>query len=458
MANQYDLIVIGGGSGGVRAARLSAHYGARVALVEASRMGGTCVIRGCIPKKLFAYASRFPSLFEVAPSFGWTVSASFDWPTLRANKDGEIARLEAAYAAALVDAGVTIFSDRAELTGPQSVRLVTAGAEMTADRILIATGGHPIVPEIEGAGLAITSNEAFDLETLPESLLIVGGGYVAAEFASIFHGLGVKVTISYRREKILRGFDGDLRAGLSEAFAASGIDILINTQPLRLTRHAAGIAVVFEHGHTANYGAVMFATGRAPNTAGLGLDKVGVLGNARGAIEVDEWSQSSIQSIFAIGDVTDRLALTPVAIAEGAAFAETEYNGNPVAVDHRIVPTAIFCEPEVATVGLSQEDAVLHHDEVDVYLTRFRPMLNSMSGRPEKVMIKLVVERATGQVLGVHVLGRDAAEIVQLAAIPVTMGASKADFDRAFAVHPTTAEEMVTLREPSYRLVKGRRG
>ena len=395
MANQYDLIVVGGGSGGVRAARLSALYGARVALVEEFRMGGTCVIRGCIPKKLFAYASRFPRFFDVAPSYGWTVDASFNWGTLRANKDGEVARLEAAYEGVLVDAGVTIFKDRALLTGPESVALRTAGSELTADRILISTGGQPSIPDIEGRELGISSNEAFDLPELPKSILIVGGG--------------------------------------------------------------EGIEVAFAHGYAASFGAVLFATGRDPNTAGLGLDKVGVLMNARGAIEVDEWSRSSVGSIYAVGDVTDRVALTPVAIREGAAFAETAFSGNPTSVDHRIVPTAIFSDPEVATVGLSEEDAALHHDEIDVYVTRFRPMFTSMSGRPERIMMKLVVDHASGKVLGVHMLGRDAAEIVQMAAIPVSMGATKADFDRAIAIHPTSAEELVTLKKPSYRLAKGKR-
>ena len=457
MANQYDLIVVGGGSGGVRAARLSALYGARVALVEEFRMGGTCVIRGCIPKKLYAYSSRFPRFFDVAPSYGWTVSASFDWPTLRANKDGEIARLEAAYEGVLVDAGVTIFKDRAVLTGPESVVFRQAGNELTADRILIATGGQPSIPEIEGRELGISSNEAFDLPDLPKSMLIVGGGYVATEFASIFDGFGVKVTVAYRRERILRGFDMDLRLGITEALKGRGVDFLVNTEPTRLSKGGEGIVVSFAHGYSASYGAVLFATGRDPNTGGLGLDKVGVLMNARGAIEVDEWSRSSIGSIYAVGDVTDRVALTPVAIREGAAFAETTFSGNPTVVDHRVVPTAIFSDPEVATVGLSEEDASLHHDEIDVYVSRFRPMFTSMTGRPERVMMKLVVDHLTGKVLGVHMLGRDAAEIVQMAAIPVSMGATKADFDRAIAIHPTSAEELVTLKKPSYRLTKGKR-
>ncbi|HUV32955.1 MAG TPA: FAD-dependent oxidoreductase, partial [Devosiaceae bacterium] len=303
MAHQYDLIVIGGGSAGVRAARMSAQYGARVALVEESRMGGTCVIRGCVPKKLFAYASRFPALFDVAPSYGWSVEASFSWPTLLANKNAEIARLEASYESVLADAGVTALKDRAALSGPQTVKLETGGTELSSERILIATGGHPVRPGIEGAELAITSNEALELETLPSSILIVGGGYVAAEFASIFHGLGVKVTVSYRRDLILRGFDQDLREGISTAMTDSGVTILANSQPSALAQVAGGIQVSFEHGAPRTYGAVMFATGRVPNTAELGLDRVGVMRNARAAVEVDEWSQTSVQSVFAVGDV-----------------------------------------------------------------------------------------------------------------------------------------------------------
>jgi glutathione reductase (NADPH) len=457
LSTQYDLIVIGGGSGGVRAARLSSLYGARVALVEESRLGGTCVNRGCVPKKLFAFASRFDSLFEIAADYGWTVEASFDWPTLVANKDAEIARLEAAYESALLDAGVEVFRDHATLADRDTVGLRDAGTRLSAGRILIATGGHPVRPDIEGADLAITSDDAFGLAALPASILVVGGGYVAAEFASIFNGLGVKTSISYRRDRILRGFDNDLREGLSEAMRAAGIDILVNSQPRRLTRANEGIHVEFEHGPAATYGAVMFATGRAPNTRDLGLEAVGVVCNARAAVEVDEWSRSSVDSVFAVGDVTARSALTPVAIREGAAFAETEFNGVATAVDHRIIPTAIFSEPEVGSVGLSEEDAVMHHLEFEVYMARFRPMIATLSDRQERTMFKLIAQADSGRVLGVHVLGRDAAEIVQLAAIPVTMGATKADFDRTMAVHPTASEELVTLSKPAYRVVQGER-
>lgn len=457
LSTQYDLIVIGGGSGGVRAARLSSLYGARVALVEESRLGGTCVNRGCVPKKLFAYASRFDSMFEIAADFGWTVQASFDWPTLVANKDAEIARLEAAYESALLDAGVEIFRDRASFVDRNTVSLRDSGGRLSAGRILIATGGHPVVPEIEGADLAITSDDAFGLKALPESVLVVGGGYVAAEFASIFNGLGVKTSISYRRDMILRGFDHDLREGLSEAMRARGIDLHVNSQTRRLTKTPAGISVEFEHGASEVYGAVMFATGRAPNTRDLGLEAIGVVCNARAAVQVDELSRSSVDSVFAVGDVTDRSALTPVAIREGAAFAETEFNGVPTAVDHRIIPTAIFSEPEVASVGLSEQDALMHHLEFEVYIARFRPMIATLSDRQERSMYKLITQAESGRVLGVHVLGGDAAEIVQLAAIPVTMGATKADFDRAIAVHPTAAEELVTMSKPAYRVVQGER-
>lgn len=457
MTTQYDLIVIGGGSGGVRAARLSSLYGARVALVEESRLGGTCVNRGCVPKKLFAYASRFDSLFEIAADFGWTVQADFDWPTLVANKDAEIARLEAAYESALLDAGVEIFKDRATFADHNTVSLRDAGTRLNAGRILIATGGHPVLPDIEGADLAITSDDAFGLKALPESILVVGGGYVATEFASIFNGLGVKTSISYRRDRILRGFDHDLREGVSEAMHAAGIEILVNSQPRRLTKASGGIGVEFEHGPSETYGAVMVATGRAPNTGDLGLEAIGVVCNARAAVQVDEWSRSSVDSVFAVGDVTDRSALTPVAIREGAAFAETEFNGIPTAVDHRIIPTAIFSQPEVGSVGLSEEDAVMHHLEFEVYMARFRPMIATLSDREERTMFKLIAQAGSGRVLGVHVLGRDAGEIVQLAAIPVTMGATKADFDRTIAVHPTASEELVTMSKPAYRVVQGER-
>jgi len=449
MAYDYDLLVIGAGSGGVRAARMAATYGARVAVVEEYRVGGTCVIRGCVPKKLFVYASRFSDMFEVAGSFGWTVSATFDWPTLVANKDKEIARLEAAYVAAVETPGGTIIRDRAVLTGPHSVRLVNGGREVTARYILVATGGHPHVPEIPGRELGITSNEAFHLETLPHSILIEGGGYIAAEFATIFAGLGVATTIVYRGDRILRGFDEDLRIGLEAGLQERGIRLIYETTVRSLERHGGDVLVRFSDEVEAPFGAVLFATGRRANTAGLGLDAAGVALNPDGTIAVDKYSKTGVDSIYAVGDVTGRSALTPVAIREGWYVAETLFNANPQWVDHSLIGTAVFAEPEIAAIGLTEAEAATHGD-IDIYVTRFRPMINTLSTRSTRTMLKLVTAGEGGKVLGLHIVGPDAAELVQMAAIPIGMGATKADFDRAMAMHPTAAEELVTFKAPSY--------
>jgi len=449
VSEQYDLVVIGAGSGGVRAARMAATYGAKVAVVEEYRIGGTCVIRGCVPKKLFVYASRFSDMHEIAGSFGWTVNATFDWPTLVANKDKEIARLEAAYVAALEKPGVEIIRDRAVVTGPNSVKLLKDGRELSARHILVATGGHPHIPDIPGREFGITSNEAFHLEHLPHSILIEGGGYIALEFATIFAGLGVHTTVIYRGDCILRGFDEDLRRGLEAGLLDRGIKIIYQTTITALRKPDKDVVASFSDGVEAPFGAVMFATGRRANVKGLGLEELGVNFTPGGAIEVDKYSQTSVPSIYAVGDVTGRAQLTPVAIREGAAFAATVFDNNPTAVDHSLIGTAVFAEPEAATIGLTEAEAATHGD-IDVYIARFRPMIITLSTRTQRMILKLVTEANGGKVLGVHILGPDAAELVQMAAIPMSMGATKADFDRAMAMHPTAAEELVTMKSPSH--------
>ena len=449
MTDSYDLVVIGAGSGGVRAARMAATYGARVAIIEEFRVGGTCVIRGCVPKKLYVYASRFAGLFDVASSFGWQVDASFDWPTLVANKEKEITRLEHAYTSNLEKPGVEIIRDRGIVTGPNSVRLVNGDRELTTRYILVATGGHPHSPAIPGAELAISSNEAFDLPKLPRSILIEGGGYIAVEFATIFAGLGVDTTIIYRGDCVLRGFDEDMRRGLEAGLQDHGIKLIYQTTISMLTRDGDDIAATFSDGVTAPYEQVMFATGRIPNVRGLGLETAGVKLHANGAIAVDAYSQTSCPSIYAVGDVTGRAALTPVAIREGWYFAETVFNNNPQAVDHSLIPTAVFSEPEIGVVGLTEPEAATHGD-IDVYVARFRPMINTLSTKTERTVLKLITEANGGKVLGCHILGPSAAEMIQLVAIPMGMAATKADFDRAMALHPSTAEELVTFKAPSY--------
>ncbi|WP_127145710.1 glutathione-disulfide reductase [Pelagibacterium montanilacus] len=455
MEKTFDLVVIGGGSGGVRAARMAAGFGARVALVEEFRYGGTCVIRGCVPKKLLVFASRFADTFDIAPSFGWQVDARFDWPTLIANKDREIDRLEKIYGTLLEAAGVTAIKDRATITGPNTVRL-DSGDELHAEHILVATGGTPFTPAIEGAELGISSNEAFHLEQLPKSILIEGGGYIAVEFATIFAGLGSEVTLIYRRDKILRGFDMDVRDCVEDGLHQRGVRFRYGYHTAKLAKQDDGkVCVSFSNGEEAPFDAVMFATGRHPNTKGLGLENAGVECDQTGAIVVDEYSRSSCPSIHAVGDVTGRAALTPVAIREGAAFAQTVFHHTPTTVPYDLIPTAVFSEPEVGTVGLSEEDAASRYRSIDVYVARFRPMQNTLSDRPEKMMLKLITETASGRVLGCHIAGPGAGEMIQLVAIPMGMGATKADFDRTVAVHPTAAEELVTLKAPSYCIIDG---
>ncbi|MDH3667581.1 MAG: glutathione-disulfide reductase [Paracoccaceae bacterium] len=443
----YDLFVIGGGSGGVRAARMSAGYGAKVGLAEEYRYGGTCVIRGCVPKKLLVYASSFSEMFEDSRGYGWSeVRPTFDWSKMHGQKEAEITRLEGIYKANLERAGVEIFHTRATVTSPHSVKLAD-GAEFAAKHILIATGGTPFVPEIEGADLAITSNEIFDIDQLPERAMVVGGGYIASEFAGILNGMGVKVTQVYRRDPILRGFDEDIRTHVQDAMRGRGVEILTREDVDRIAGKPGALTVHLTSGSSRQVGLVLYATGRVPNTGGLGLEEAGVRLTGNGAVQVDDWSQSSIPSIYAVGDVTDRLALTPVAIREGAAFAETVFNATPTKPDHSMVATAVFTQPEIGTVGLT-EDQARAEGEIEVYRSAFRPMLNILAGRDEKMLMKLIADKETDRVRGVHIVGHGAGEMIQMAAIAVKMGATKADFDRTVAVHPTAAEELVTMKEP----------
>jgi glutathione reductase (NADPH) len=446
---EFDLFVIGAGSGGVRAARIAAGYGAKVAIAEEYRVGGTCVIRGCVPKKLLVYASRFPEAFEDAGGFGWQVPpATFDWPTLVAAKNKEIARLEQIYQSTLQRAGVAVIEERAEVAGPNSVRLVSSGRSVTAGKILVATGGTPSFGDkIPGLEHVISSNEAFDLEQLPKRIAIYGGGYIAVEFAGIFAGLGSEVTLVYRGDKILRGFDEDLRDHLTKASTKRGIRIVTERTFARIEKTEAGLIGHLDDGSTVAADQIMYAIGRAPNTAGLGLQDVGVELGWNGHVVVDESSRSSVDTIFAVGDVTDRMALTPVAIREGHAFADTEFGGKPWLVELAMVPTAVFSTPEIGTVGLPEHLAAERCGRLDVYKASFRPLKATLSGRDEKMLMKILVDGESDRVVGCHVLGEDAAEIVQMAAVAMRLGATKADFDRTIGLHPTSAEELVTMRE-----------
>lgn len=447
----YDLFVIGGGSGGVRAARLASQEGANVAVAEEYRYGGTCVIRGCVPKKLFVYASRFAGEFEDARGFGWDVEPTgFDWTQLVEAKDKEISRLSQIYLTNLEKAGVTAYQDRAVVTGPNEVKLVNEGRTISAKTILIAVGGTPFKPDIEGAELGITSNEAFDLKKLPSHVTVIGGGYIAVEFASIFNGLGSKTTLAYRGPAVLRGFDEDLRQGLTEAMVARGVDVRLNAAPKKIEKAGDSYVLYFEDGSSLETGLVMFATGRVPLTEGLGLETAEVKLGGNGKIEVDEYSQSSQPSIYAVGDVTDRVNLTPIAIREGAAFVETVFKDNPSKVDHSQIPTAVFSQPEIGTVGLSEDQALEQVSAIDVYKSQFNPMRNTISNRVERTLMKVIVDQASQKVLGVHILGPDAGEMTQALGIALKMGATKADFDATVALHPSAAEELVTMKEKSY--------
>ena len=448
VAFDYDLFVIGGGSGGVRAARIAAaDWRAKVGLAEESRMGGTCVIRGCVPKKLMVFASGYPEAVALAQAYGWDARiGGFDWPKFRDTLHSELARLEAGYRGTLKAAGVTVHDARAVLEDAHTVRLAD-GARFTAAHVLIATGGRPFVPDFPGAELAVTSNEMFDLEALPKRALIVGGGYIASEFACILHGLGVKVSQYYRGAQILRGFDDEARGHVATAMMARGIEICCGTDVMQLEKTAGGIQAVSTDGGSREFDLVMYATGRKPNSGGMGLKELGVEFGRAGQIVVDDYSQTGVPSLFAVGDVTDRINLTPVAIREGHAFADTVFGGRPTKADHVLVPSAVFTQPEMGSIGLSEE-AARESEPIEVYATAFRPMQSAFAGQPDRVMMKLIISQATRKVLGCHIVAAGAGEMIQLAAIAITMGATKEDFDRTVAVHPTMSEELVTMRKP----------
>ncbi|TNC48015.1 glutathione-disulfide reductase [Rubellimicrobium rubrum] len=465
MAFDYDLFVIGGGSGGVRAARMAAATGARVGLAEQSRMGGTCVIRGCVPKKLMVFASQFSDTHEVAARYGWTFGeGTFDWPSFRTHLHSELDRLEGIYRKLLDGAGVAIHDAHATVEDPHRVRL-SSGETVSAAHLLIATGGRPIRPEIPCAEIGMVSDDVFLMEDLPRSILIVGGGYIACEMACILNGLGVEVTQIYRGAQILRGFDDEARGLVAESIREKGIDLHTGTdiklmgppetdfdlpagEPMvQAANVGAGgpVKVKTTMGGEKVFDAVLFATGREPNTAGLGLEQLGIELGRGGHVPVDEYSQTKVPSIYAIGDVTGRPALTPVAIRDAMAFARTVFEGTPTPIDHQMIPSAIFTQPEYGAVGLTEEQA-RSQEPIEVYATSFRPMRTAFAGRPDRVLMKLIVSQATRRILGCHIVAPEAGEMIQLAAVAIRMGATKEDFDRTVAVHPTMAEEIVTLR------------
>jgi glutathione reductase (NADPH) len=448
MAFDYDLVTIGAGSGGVRASRIAAKHGAKVLIAEEFRVGGTCVIRGCVPKKLLVYASKFAEDFEDAVGYGWTSEkVAFDWPTLIANKDKEIDRLNKAYIRGLDGAGVQIAHERAVIVDRNTVQLAS-GRRVTAKHILIATGAMAHVPShVQGHDFAITSNEALHLEQLPRRIAIVGGGYIAVEFACIFHGLGVETILIYRGEKILRGFDDDVRDHLTAEMRRKGIEIRTSSDVAKIERSGEGVRLMLADGAAFGAGHVMYATGRIPNVKGLGLEHAGVELTPHMAVKVDGFSKTTAENIYAVGDVTNRVNLTPVAIREGHAFADTVFGSKPTEVDHSLIPTAVFSQPEIGTVGFSEEKARMGFAKVDIYKTSFRPMRHVLGGREERMLMKLVVDGDTDRVLGCHIVGPDAGEMAQLLGISLRLGAKKSDFDATMAVHPTAAEELVTLRE-----------
>ena len=448
MAFDFDLFVIGGGSGGVRAGRVAAQNGAKVALAEEFRMGGTCVIRGCVPKKLMVFASHFSEAFEDAKAYGWDFAegASFNWPRFRGKLHAELERLEGIYRRLLNNNEVTIFDSRATVKDANTV-VLSDGKEVTAKTILVAVGGRPVVPEFPGSENAITSNEIFLLDEMPKNILIVGGGYIASEFAGILNGLGVKVTQAYRGDKILRGFDEEARDVISAGMIEKGVDLRVKTDVASIEKSGDGFTVTLQDGSVETFDQVMYATGRRPNTDGLGLEDAGVKLGRGGEVVVDDYSATAVPSIYAVGDVTNRVQLTPVAIREGMAFVETVFKDNPTPVDHELIPSAVFTQPEFGTVGLTEDEAAAK-EPIEVYATTFKPMNHSFAGREDRVLMKLVVSKATRTVLGVHIVADGAGEMIQMAGIAVKMGATKEDFDRTVAVHPTMAEELVTMKEP----------
>ncbi len=442
----YDLITIGAGSGGVRASRLAGRYGAKVAVIEESRYGGTCVMRGCVPKKLLVIGSHFAQHFEDAVGFGWTIQgATHDWGAMISAKNKELDRLEGIYKRLLRDANVSLIDGRGVIADPHTVEV--NGQRMTAEKILVAVGGWPVVPEFPGHEHVISSNEALDLPTRPKRIVIIGGGYIAVEFAGVFAALGSVVTLIIRSGQILRGFDQDVRSTLAEEIEKDGIKIRRDCRIRSVEKAGAGYSVMFDLGDEIIADCVMVATGRAPNTATLGLKEAGVTLNTKGAVKVDEWNRSSVESIFAVGDVTDRINLTPVAINEGRVFAETFFNKNPLTLDYTNVASAVFSQPPVGVVGFTEEEARAKH-KVRLFISRFKPMKHTLSGRDERTMMKLIVDRATDKVLGCHMVGDDAPEIIQGLAVALKCGATKAQFDATVGIHPTAAEEFVTMRDP----------
>ncbi|SDH49938.1 glutathione-disulfide reductase [Roseospirillum parvum] len=444
----FDLITIGAGSGGVRASRLSGAMGARVAIVEGTRVGGTCVLRGCVPKKLLVYGAHIAHDLEDAAGYGWTIDgARHDWPALIAAKNQELERLEGVYHRLLREAGVTLLEGRGTVVDAHTVAV--DGKTYTAERILLAMGGWPTLPDIPGIEHAITSNEALDLKELPKRVTIVGGGFIAVEFAGIFNALGAEVTLVIRAANILRGFDEDVRQTLSHELEKSGITIRRDCQVRSIEKTPAGsYSIRYAMGEEAETDLVMYATGRAPNTANLGLEEAGVKLNERGAVLIDEALTTSVPSIFALGDVTDRITLTPVATAEGRCFAERQFNNRPLVMDYENVPSAVFSMPPIGTVGLTETQARQRFGAVDVYISRFKAMKHTLSGRDERTLMKLIVEKTSDKVVGAHMVGADAPEILQGVAIALKAGATKAHFDATIGIHPTSAEEFCTMREP----------
>ena len=454
MSHDFDLFVIGAGSGGVRAARLAATSGAKVAIAEEYRVGGTCVIRGCVPKKFMVYASEYGRHFKAARGYGWTASdVSYVHGVFVAAMAAEVDRLSAIYMRNLHNSGVEVIQERAELVDRHTIEMKPSGRRVTAAKILIATGGTPLRPtseELPGVEHTISSNEIFALETLPRHLVIVGGGYIAVEFAFVFAGLGVETCLVYRGDTVLRGFDDDVRTHVHEALKDKGVRVITQTVVQSITPSGEASLphrVSLRNGMHIDADVIMMAVGRRPAVEGLGLEKAGVALTAGGAIAVDEYSRTSVENIWAVGDVTDREALTPVAIREGQAFAETEFYGRPRTFDHDMIPTAVFSQPPVGTVGLSEEQARRTYGKVDIYKTTFRPMKNMLSGDSERMLMKIIVDAATDRVVGCHIVGPDAPEIIQAVGIAVKMGATKADFDATCALHPSVAEELVTMRE-----------
>lgn len=448
MSFDFDLFVIGGGSGGVRAGRVAAQTGAKVALAEEDRYGGTCVIRGCVPKKLMIFASEYSAMVDDAQSYGWDIApGAFNWDVFKGKMHAELDRLENIYRGILKNNNVTTFDQRARVHDAHTVELAD-GQKITAKHILLATGGRPVWPDIEGAELGISSNEVFHLDKLPKSILIVGGGYIACEFAGIMNGFGVETTQYYRGAQILRGFDDEARGLVSEEMIQNGIKLHLGTNVEKMEKVGDQIRVTATNGDVTLFDQVMFATGRAPNADDLGLEALGVERGRKGEVIVDAYSQTAVPSIYAVGDITDRANLTPVAIREGMAFVETVFNGNPTKPDHDLIPTAIFTQPEMGTIGLSEEDAAAQ-EPIEVYATSFKPMQQSFAGRSSRVLMKLIVSQKTRKVLGCHIVAPGAGEMIQLAGIAVKMGATKEDFDRTVAVHPTMSEEIVTMKTPT---------